>query len=153
MAHFKLNDADEKFLALPADGVLIFAGASGTETWIERTCDTVVRIGIKSAAIATSDGGMLEVCIEIGQDTARGHDGPASLETQLRASQAVQVLVKAGQRLAFKAYPKATSAQVLRTVVWAADLKSDHGFDEPRAVRRAEQPTEERPAAANGAHA
>jgi hypothetical protein len=152
MAQFKLNEADEKFLALPADGALIFAGASGTETWIERERDTVVRIGIKSAAIATSDGGALEVCIEIGPDTAKGQDGPASLETQLRASQAVQVLVKAGQRLAFKAYPNATSAQVLRTVVWAADLKSDPAVDEPRSVKPAGQPAQDRPAA-NGAHA
>jgi hypothetical protein len=37
----------------------------------------------------------------------------------------VQVLVKAGQRLSFKAYPKATNAHVLRTIVWTADMKTE----------------------------
>jgi hypothetical protein len=122
-AHFKLNEDDTNFLQVPADGTLIFAGASGTETFIERAEDTVVRIGLKSVGVATGGGGTLEVCVEIGDSRARGQDGPAPSESQLRASQAVQVLVKAGVRLAFKAYPTASNAQVLRTVVWAADMK------------------------------
>jgi hypothetical protein len=48
------------------------------------------------------------------------------LEGGLHASQSVQVLVKAGERLAFKAFPSATGAQVLRTVVWAVDMKPAH---------------------------
>jgi uncharacterized protein (TIGR02284 family) len=125
MAHFKLDEATEDFLKPPQEGTILFAGASGTETWIERDRDMVVRLAIKSAAVATADGGALEVCIEIGGDSARGRDGPAAIETQLRASQSVQVLVKAGVRTAFKAYPTASDAQVLRTIVWAADLIYD----------------------------
>jgi len=77
-------------------------------------------------AVATSGGGALEVCVAIGGDTAKGQDGPSPLDAQLRASQAVQVLVKAGERVAFKAYPNPSGAQVLRTVVWAADMVPEH---------------------------
>jgi hypothetical protein len=129
MAHFKLNDVDEKFLHTPQDATLVFAGASGTATFIERDRDTVVRISIKSIAVATTDGGTLEVCIDIDGQSASGQDGPAEIETQLRASQGVQVLVKAGKRLAFKAYPKASNAQVLRTIVWTADMHHDADRD------------------------
>ena len=122
MAHFKLNEDDDRFLQVPSDATLIFAGLGGTETWIERAENQVVRIGVKSVGVATAGGGALEVCVEIGGDVARGQDGPSAPETQLRASQAVQTLVKAGERLSFKAYPKATDAHVLRTVVWAADI-------------------------------
>jgi len=124
-AHFKLNDDDNGFLAAPQGASLIFAGASGTESWIERAQDCVVRIGVQSVGVVTSNGGSLGVCIEVGEAAAKGRDGPAPIEYQLRASQSVQVLVKAGERVAFKAYPQADNAQVLRTVVWAADLKSD----------------------------
>ncbi|MBV9508718.1 MAG: hypothetical protein JO303_00370 [Caulobacteraceae bacterium] len=123
MNHHKLSDADERFLQPPADAALIFAGASGTESWIERETDTVVQIGVKSAAVALDDEATLQVAVVIGQDAARGQDGPAPADSQLRASQSVQVLVKAGQRLALKAFPTASNAQVLRTVVWAADLR------------------------------
>ena len=44
-------------------------------------------------------------------------------DQHLHAMQSVQVLVKAGQRLNFKAYPQAVNAKVLRTVVYTADLK------------------------------
>ncbi len=121
MARFKMNDTDDAFLAVTSDASLIFAGAGGTETWIERNHDVVVRIGVKSVAVAVADGGSLEVCIDIDGRSARGQDGPAPIESQLRTSQGVQVLVKAGERLAFKAYPNAADAQVLRTIVWAAD--------------------------------
>ena len=123
MNHHKLSDADERFLQPPPEAALIFAGASGTESWIEREADTVVQIGVKSAAVALDDEATLQVAVVIGQDAARGQDGPAPADSQLRASQSVQVLVKAGQRLALKAFPTASNAQVLRTVVWAADLK------------------------------
>jgi hypothetical protein len=121
MARFKMTDIDDAFLAVPRDASLIFAGAGGTETWIERDHDVVVRIGVKSVAIAVADGGSLEVCIDIDGRSAKGQDGPAPIESQLRTSQSVQVLVKAGERLAFKAYPTAADAQILRTIVWAAD--------------------------------
>jgi hypothetical protein len=125
MAHHKLNEDDDHFLQVPHDATLIFAGLGGTETWIERTQDCVVRIGVKSVAVATAGDGSLEVCVAIGGETAKGQDGPAPLDAQLRASQAVQVLVKAGERVAFKAFPNPSGAQVLRTVVWAADMPSD----------------------------
>ena len=137
MAHFKLNDVDEKFLNVPEGATLIFAGTSGTETWIERETDTVVRISVKSVAVATSENGALEACIEIAGATAKGQDGPAPIETQLRVSQSVQVLVKAGQRISFKAYPSASNAQLLRTVVWASDL--EHRPD-ARSAQNAEPP-------------
>jgi hypothetical protein len=125
MARFKLSDADENFLKMPQGGALISAGSSGTETWIERDRDMVVHISIKSVAVATADGGTLQVCIDVGGDTAKGQDGPLPIESQLQASQSVQVMVKAGQRLGFKAYPVAHEAEVLKTIVWAADFKSE----------------------------
>jgi hypothetical protein len=125
MAHFKLHEADEKFLAVPQAGTLVFAGASGTQTWIEREKDTVVRITVQSVAVSTAHDGALETCIRIGEDCAKGQDGPSPSETQLRASQSVQVLARAGQRVAFSAYPVATSAHILRTVVWTSDLKHE----------------------------
>lgn len=138
MARYKLNDADEDFLKMPSGAALISAGSSGTETWIERDRDMVVHIAIKSVAIATADGGTLEACIDMGGRTAKGKDGPLPLESQLHASQSVQVLVKAGERLAFKAYPVADNAEVLKTVVWAADFKSEHEAEAAAAARAAQ---------------
>jgi hypothetical protein len=123
MAHPKLTDDDERFVQVPADGVLMFAGASGTDTWIEREPDVTVRLIAKSVAFATGDGATLEMCIDVKDGCARGQDGPAPADHHLRASQSVQVVVKAGERLAFKAYPKASNATVLRTVVCAADVR------------------------------
>jgi hypothetical protein len=74
MAHHKLNEDDDNFLQVPQDATLIFAGLGGTETWIERAEDSVVRIGVKSVGVATSGGGALEVCVAIGGDTAKGQD-------------------------------------------------------------------------------
>jgi hypothetical protein len=122
-AHFKLTDDDDRFLAAPQGASMLFAGASGTETWIERSEDAVVRIGVQSVAVATANEGTLAVCIEVGGQAAKGQDGPAPIEYRLTASQSVQVLVKGGERVAFKAYPTAENAHVLRTVVWASDLK------------------------------
>jgi len=122
VARFKLNEEDHGFLAPPQGASLLFSGASGTETWIERCEDTAVRLGIQSVAVATADGGSLGVCIEAAGASAKGQDGPGVVEFHLTASQAVHVMVKAGERFAFKAYPIAEGAQVLRTVVWACDL-------------------------------
>ena len=147
MAHYKLNDADENFLKIPLDAQVIFAGAGGTETWIERDRDSVVRIEVKAIAVATSDGGTLQACIQIGEDSAKGEDGPFPADGQLRASQSVQVLVKGGERLAFKAYPYATNAKVMRTIVWAADLKTQPEADGGNADedRGHQPPASERP--------
>jgi hypothetical protein len=130
MATHKLNEDDDRFVQVPADAVLMFAGSSGTETWLERERDTTVRIIAKAVAVATAEGGTLEMCIEVKDGCARGQDGPAPADARLRASQSVQVVVKAGERLAFKAYPKANHAAVLRTVVSAAEVKplsAEHG--------------------------
>jgi hypothetical protein len=131
MAHFILDEDDEKFLNPPQGATLIFAGTSGTESWIEREMDTVVRISMKSVAVATSDTGALQACIEIGGASAKGQDGPSPIESQLRVSQSVQVLVRAGERLAFKAYPNASDAQLLRTIVWSSDLEREHRPEAP----------------------
>jgi hypothetical protein len=138
MAHLKINDDDEKFVQAPEGATLVFAGASGTETWIERDRDATVRIIVKTVGVATADGGVLEACIEVEGGRAHGQDGPVSADTRLRASQSVQVVVRAGQKLNFKAYPVATHAAVLRTVVCTADLVAapqeahDQGKDQPQ---------------------
>jgi len=133
MAHFKLNEEAENFLNLPEGATLIFAGTDGTETWIERKRDTIVRISMKSVAVCLSDAGVLQACIEIGGASAKGLDGPLPIEAQLRVSQSVQVLVKAGERLAFKAYPTTREAQLQRTVVWTSDFEQEpeHGVEAP----------------------
>ncbi len=118
----KLSEEDSSFLTTPNGASVLFAGSSGTQTWIERAQDAVVRIGIQSVGVATANGGSLAVNIEVGDQAAKGEDGPAPIEYHLSASQSVQLLVKAGERVAFKAYPSGQSAQILRTVVWASDL-------------------------------
>jgi len=123
MAHFKLNEADEHFLEAPQGAVMISQGVSGTETWIERDKDVTVRIVLQTAAYATADAATLQACIEIDGGSAKGEDGPAASEQHLHAMQSVQVVVKAGERINFKAYPQATNAKVLKTVVYTADLK------------------------------
>ena len=144
MDHMKINDDDDKFIQVPQDATLIFAGASGTETWIERDRDTTVRIVAKAVAVATSEGGTLEMRIDIRDGCAKGQDGPSPNEARLRASQSVQVVVKAGERLAFKAYPNATNARVLRTVVCAADLKPVQA-EPPPAPQPPPAPTQQAP--------
>jgi hypothetical protein len=123
MPHYKLNEADEGFLDTPQGGVLMASGISGTETFIERDKDATVRIVLQTVGVATVDGGVLEAFIEIGDACARGEDGPAAADTHLQASQSVQVVVKPGERISFKAYPKASGVKVLRTVVYTADLR------------------------------
>jgi len=156
MAHLRLNDDDQEFLTLPQSAALVFAGASGTESWIERGCDTVVRLAVKSVAVALANAATLEVVIEIGGDSARGKDGPAPNDTQLRASQAVQVLVRAGERMSFRAYPVADDAHILRTLVWTEDVRTEApalgARLEPRSPGRGPSegyPSEARPAASH----
>ncbi len=145
MATHKLNDDDDRFVQVPGDAVLMFAGASGTETWIERDRDVTVRIIAKAVAVATSEGGTLEICIEVKDGVAHGQDGPAPTDHHLRASQSVQVVVKAGERLAFKAYPKANNATVLRTVVSAAEVKPLGAQPEERVDRPKDEPPSQPP--------
>ena len=121
-AHFKVTDEDKGFLATPSGAAVLFAGSSGTQTWIERAEDCVVRIGIQSVGVATAEGGSLAVSIEVGDQTASGEDGPAPIEQHLNAGQSIQLLAKGGERIAFKAYPSGHDAQILRTVVWVSDL-------------------------------
>jgi hypothetical protein len=123
MAHFKLNETDEQFLEVPQGAMMLSSGVSGTESWIERDKDVTVRIVLQSVAQATADAASLQACIEIGDGAAKGEDGPAPAETHPHALQSVQVLVKCGERLSFKAYPNPTNARVLKTVVYTADLK------------------------------
>jgi hypothetical protein len=123
MSHFKLNETDESFLDVPQGAVMIASGVSGTETWIERDKDVTVRIVLQAVAFATADAATLQACIELGDSAAKGEDGPAPTESRLHAMQSVQVVVKAGERVAFKAYPNASNARVLKTVVYSSDLK------------------------------
>jgi len=123
MAHFKLNEADDHFLEAPQGAVMVSSGVSGTESWIERDKEVTVRIVLQTVAVAMADAASVQACIEIGDSAAKGEDGPAAAEAHLHASQSVQVVVKPGERLNFKAYPTANNAKVLRTVVYTADLK------------------------------
>jgi hypothetical protein len=124
MANFKLHDDDTSFLDVPQGAVMVSSGVSGTETWIERSQDATVRIVMQTVAVATSDDAKLEACIDINGGAAKGEDGPMPAESHLKAMQSVQVVVKQGERLNFKAYPQATNAKVLRTVVYTADQKA-----------------------------
>jgi hypothetical protein len=141
MAHQKLTDADETFLRFPGRATMLFAGVSGTETWIERARDTIVHIGVRTVASAGADEATLQACISMAGATASGRDGPWPLGEPLRACQAVEVLVKAGERLAFKAYPIAENARVLRTVVWVMDLEAG----EPARAARSDAPSDAHP--------
>lgn len=120
--HFKLNDDDNRFLDVPAGAAVLSTGSGGTESAIERAEDTVVRIGIQSVAVATSQGGSLSVTIEAGDSSPSGRDGPAPMEHHLAAGQSLDVLVKAGAALPFKACATPQDAQLLRTVVWSLDV-------------------------------
>jgi uncharacterized protein (TIGR02284 family) len=120
--HFKLSDDDTSFLQVPAGAAVLSTGTGGTESSIERAEDTVMRIGIRSVAVATSQGGSLSVTIEAGDASSSGRDGPAPMERHLGVSQSVDVLVKAGAPLSFKASAIPEDAQLLRTVVWSVDV-------------------------------
>ncbi len=123
MATPKLNEQDDQFLETPQGAAMISSGANGTESWLERDKDVTVRLVISTVAVATSDGASLEAIIEIEGAAAKAQDGPSPHDTHLQAVQSVQIVVKEGQRVSFRAYPQATSAKVLKTVVYTADMK------------------------------
>jgi hypothetical protein len=122
MAHFKLNEEDDGFLETPQGGLLVASGVDGADTFIERAQDATVRVVIASVAIATADGATLESVIEVDGARAHGAAGPAPADTHLQSIQSVQVVVKPGQRVTFKAYPSASNARVLKTVIYTHDL-------------------------------
>ena len=122
MAHYKLSEEDDGFLNLPQGAVLVASGSDGAQTFLERDRDTTVRIVVASVGVATADGASLEAVIEVDGATASGHAGPAQADTHLQALQSVQVVLKPGARLTFKAYPNASSVRVLKTVVYTSDL-------------------------------
>jgi uncharacterized protein (TIGR02284 family) len=130
---FKLSDDDNHFLEAPAGSAVLATGSGGTESRIERSQDTVVRIGIQAVAVATSQGGSLAVTIEAGGSASKGRDGPSAIEQHLTAGLSVDVLVKAGAALAFKAYATPDNAQVLRTVIWSLDVGDTARLPEPAA--------------------
>ena len=120
--HFKLNEEDDGFLALPQGTVLVASGTDGAHTFLERTHDTTVRIVVASVGVATADGAALEAVIEVGDAKASGHAGPVQADTHVQALQSVQVVIKPDQRLSFRAYSNASNVRVLKTVVYTADL-------------------------------
>jgi hypothetical protein len=123
MAHFKLNETDDQFLELPQGAVLIAAGTSGAQSWLERDKDVTVRLVIAAVAVATADAAGLEAVIEISGADAHSEDGPAPADAHLQALHSVQLVVRPGERISFKAYPNARNARVLRTLVYSADLR------------------------------
>lgn len=125
MAHDKLNEADEGFLELPSGAVQVSSGVNGTESFLERDRTATVRLVISTVAVASSGGSTLDAVIEVAGETARAQDGPVNSDhhQHLQAVQSVQVVVKEGERLRFKAYPQAAGARVLRTVVYTAEVK------------------------------
>ena len=127
---YELSDEDNRFLALPEGSAMLSAGASGTESVIQRTVDSVVRIGIQAVAVATAEGGRLSVAIEASGASSRGQDGPAPIERRLTAAQTIEVLVKAGAVLPFKATAATEGAELLRTVVWSLDINDTTGRQE-----------------------
>ncbi len=126
MAHDKLNESDDTFLNLPSGALQVSGGVSGTESFIEREKSTTVRLTIATVGVATSGGATLDAVIEVGGETARAQDGPVNSDhhQHLQAVQSVQVLVKEGERVRFKAYPAAHGARAMRTVVYTADVKA-----------------------------
>ena len=128
MAHDKLNEADDGFLDLPEKAMRLSSGVNGVETWIERDTTTTVRIVISTVAVATHGTATLEAVIETEGGTAKAEDGPLPADNHhdhLQAEVSIQAVVKAGERLKFKAYPNAQGARVLRTQVYATDLRKD----------------------------
>ena len=125
MAHDKLNESDDGFLDLPSGAVQVSSGVNGTESFLERDKTATVRLVISTVAVASSGGSTLDAVIEVAGETARAQDGPVNSDhhQHLQAVQSVQVVVKEGERLRFKAYPQAAGARVLRTVVYTADVK------------------------------
>jgi len=132
---FELSDEDTTFLTPPSGSSVLSSGSGGTETSIERSEDTVVRIGLRAVAVATSQGGSLSVAIAAGGNSAEGRDGPASIEHHLTVNQSMDVLVKASVPLAVKASATPENAQILRVVVWSLDIR-----ETPREIPETAQP-------------
>lgn len=123
--HDKLNESDEGFLDPPDGALLLGEGVDGAETWIERDRTATVRIVVATVAVAHGGQGVLDAVIEMQGGTARAQDGPRSAEDHhqhLQAVVSVQAVVKEGERLSFKAYPRAQGARVLRTVVYTTEV-------------------------------
>jgi hypothetical protein len=123
MAHFKLNETDDAFLEAPQGALLVSSGTNGTESWIERDKDMTVRVVVATVAIATSDGATLTAVIDVNGALARAEDGPVSADTHLQAVQSVQIVLKPGERVTFKAGPQAAGAKLMKTVVYTTDVK------------------------------
>jgi hypothetical protein len=123
MAHFKLNETDDAFLEAPQGALLVSSGTNGTESWLERDKDMTVRVVVATVAIATSDGATLAAVIDVNGASARAEDGPASADTHLQAVQSVQIVLKPGERVTFKAGPQAAGAKLMKTVVYTTDVK------------------------------
>jgi uncharacterized protein (TIGR02284 family) len=119
---FQLSDADAGFLEVPAGAAVLSTGADGADGRLERTQDTVVRLGVQAVAVATSPGGSLSVTIEAGAGMSNGRDGPGPIEHRLSAGVTLEVLVRAGAAVPFKAVATPQDAQLLRTVVWSQDV-------------------------------
>lgn len=126
MAHDKLNESDDGFLHLPAGAVQVSGGINGTESFLERDKTATVRLVIATIGASSAGGATLDAVIEVGGETARAQDGPVNADhhQHLQAVQSVQVVVKEGERLRFKAYPVAQGARVMRTTVYTADVKA-----------------------------
>jgi hypothetical protein len=105
-------------LEVPQGALLVSSGASGTESWLERDKDVTVRIVVATVAIATSDGATLNAVIDVNGASARAEDGPAAADTHLQAIQSVQVVLKPGERISFKAGPQAAGAKLMKTIVY-----------------------------------
>lgn len=123
--HDKLNEQDDDFLDPPDGALLLAQGVNGAETWIERDRTATVRIVVASVAAAGGGQGTLDAVIETDGGAARAQDGPRGSDDHhqhLQATVSVQVVVKEGERLKFKAYPQAQGARVLRTVVYTTDV-------------------------------
>ena len=121
--HYKLNEEDDSFLEVPQGSMMVAAGVDGTQSWIEREKDVTVRLQISTVGVATSDGATLDAVIEVDGAVAKAQDGPSPADTHLKTIQSVQLVLKEGQRVSFKAYPQASGVRVLRTVVHTTDLK------------------------------
>ena len=120
----KLSETDDGFLEPPEGSLLLGQGVNGVETWIERDRTSTVRIVVATVAAVVAGPATLDAVIAMDGGAARAQDGPRGSDDHqhLQATVSVQVVVKEGERLSFKAYPEAQGARVLRTVVYSTDV-------------------------------